>query len=188
MTDILRQPRTCYLSVFKISAKRKICVFGLNLLISHVLQNVHDVCAFANSIRVEDRRGRAVEQMKLVSNHFLPKRTHEHPQRRSPRPPWPSPPPLHLPAALPLRARERERASGSAAVQTSSAARFCHPSVLPSVHPPLLAQKRMDGMGIEGGEQWIIFDRAGVQCIRHSSHMDVGVASDTIPQSEFMQL
>ena len=82
MTDILRQPRT----VFKISAKRKICVFGLNLLISHVLQNVHDVCAFANSIRVEDRRGRAVEQMKLVSNHFLPKRTHEHPQRRSPRP------------------------------------------------------------------------------------------------------
>ena len=93
---------------------------------------------------------------------------------------------------------ERERGcvgiSGGADVKCST--------FLSSVHPRAASGPKANGWdgdggragiaGGERGEQWIIFDRAGVQCIRHSSHMggrtDVGVASDTIPQSEFMQL
>ena len=138
--------------------------------------------------------------MKLVSNHFLPKRTHEHPQRRrSPRPPAPAlASATHSICLLPFPSPERESVgiSGGADVKCST---FLS-SVRPSIHPPLLAQKRMDGMGMEGGHRaregnngLFLTEQECSASVTARLHMDGRtlawrLASDTIPQSEFMQL
>ena len=74
------------------------------------------------------------------------------------------------------------------------------PSVRASVHPPLLAQKRMDGMGMEGGEErgnngLFLTEQECSASVTARTWTDADartlawrLASDTIPQSEFMQL